>query len=113
MKTHNLIASVAAIALTFASLSAINYNVTRQPAPAARSGNVDNVTNLAPVLVRPSAAERRAAALLTDVPVTGALISAGELQAQTAGTSSLNLLQAEAAMPYYSFGRKFGRVSKE
>ena len=73
MKAQNLIASVAAVLLTFASLSAVNYNVDTQPASANKTHNSHTVkvTDLAPVVVRPSAAERRAAVLLADVGTTG------------------------------------------
>jgi hypothetical protein len=32
---------------------------------------------------------------------------------QTDGSASFKLLESQVAMPYYSFGNKFGRVSKE
>ena len=112
MKVSTLIANVAAALLTFASVSAINYNVVRQPALASVSQSVP-VTDLAPVQVFPNADERRAAALLTDV--SGAPIVASiTLQPAQDGTGTpFQLLESDMAMPYYSFGKKFGRVSKE
>lgn len=110
MKTQNLIASVAAVLLTFASLSAVNYNVDSHPAADAHS----QVTNLAPVTVRPSAAELRSAALMSDMGAIGiATIPAiGQLES-TGKTEHFSLLGSQLAMPYYSFGNKFGSISKE
>ena len=70
MKAQNLIASVAAVLFTFASLSAVNYNVDSQPAPASKTSTTP-IIDLAPVQVRPSAAEMRTAALLNDIGVAG------------------------------------------
>ncbi|MFC5437540.1 hypothetical protein ACFPME_13325 [Rhodanobacter umsongensis] len=116
MKAHNLIASFAAVLLTFASLSALDYNVDTQPAAANKTPKADTVkvTNLAPVVVRPSAAEMRAAVLLADVGTNGitAVPAMGRMD-NAGGTSQFSLLGSQLAMPYYSFGNKFGRISKE
>jgi hypothetical protein len=113
MKAQNLIASVAAVLFTFASLSAVNYNVDSQPAPASKT-SATPVIDLAPVQVRPSAAEMRSAALLNDIGTMGiATIPAiGHLDGAS-NTEQFSLLGSQLAMPYYSFGNKFGRISKE
>jgi hypothetical protein len=113
MKAQNLIASVAAVLFTFASLSAVNYNVDSQPAPARKTSAIP-VINLAPVQVRPSAVEMRTAALLNDIGVAGvATIPAiGHLDGAS-DTEQFSLLGSQLVMPYYSFGNKFGRISKE
>ncbi|MHB1056629.1 MAG: hypothetical protein ACYC0F_01950 [Rhodanobacter sp.] len=113
MKAQNLIASVAAVLFTFASLSAVNYNVDSQPAPASKTSAI-RVTDLAPVQVRPSAAEMRTAALLTDIGTAGiATIPVTGQLGETGNTGQFSLLGSQLAMPYYSFGNKFGRISKE
>lgn len=113
MKAQNLIASAAAVLLTFASLSAVNFNVDSQPAAASKTSHSTpvKVTDLAPVNVRPSAAELRAAVLLADagttvIPALGRMDNAGS-------PGQFSLLGSQLAMPYYSFGNKFGRISKE
>ena len=113
MKAQNLIASVAAVLLTAASLSAVNYNVASQPAPASRT-HAANIIDLAPVEVRPSAAEMRSAALLTDIGSAG-LATVPSMVAVDAGSNAeqFSLLGSQLVMPYYSFGNKFGRISKE
>jgi hypothetical protein len=110
MKTQNLIASVAAVLLTFASLSAVNYNVDIQPAAATHS----QVTDLAPVTVRPSAGELRSAALMSDLGAIGIATVPAMSQMETASKiEHFSLLGSQLAMPYYSFGNKFGSISKE
>ena len=110
MKSHNLIASVAALLLTAASLSIVNYNVNSQAATIDQRG----VTELAPVQVYPSAAEMRSAALLPhdDTAALGTMPTLGHLDG-TSSTEQFNLLGSQLVMPYYSFGNKFGRISKE
>jgi hypothetical protein len=110
MKSHNLIASAAAILLTVASLSLVNYNVESQSATISQPG----VTELAPVQVHPSAAEMRSAALLPhdDTAVLATMPVLGRLGG-TGSTEQFNLLGSQLVMPYYSFGNKFGRISKE
>jgi hypothetical protein len=110
MKTQNLIASVAAVLLTFASLSAVNYNVDTHTAPATHS----RITNLAPVTVRPSAAELRSAALMSDMGAIGVATVPAISQLETSSSAQpFSLLGSQLAMPYYSFGNKFGSISKE
>lgn len=113
MKAQNLIASVAAVLLTTASLSAVNYNVASQPVQANRI-QAASVTELAPIQVSPSAAEMRSAALLADVG-NAAIAAMPPMVGTNAGgsTEQLSLLGSQLAMPYYSFGNKFGRISKE
>ncbi len=112
MKAQNLIASFAAVLLTFASLSAVNYNVDTQPAAADKTErNAANVTELAPVEVHPSAAELRAAVLLVDTGTNSIAMAPAMGRLDNAGQFSL--LGSQLAMPYYSFGNKFGRITKE
>jgi hypothetical protein len=53
----------------------------------------------------------RSASLLTDMS-TAALVTLPAL-GQGNETAQLSLLGSQLAMPYYSFGNKFGRISKE
>jgi hypothetical protein len=112
MKNPHLIASIAAVLITSATLSAMSENYTSdfQQSPASVI-NGTKVTNLAPVNVSPSAEDRRAASLLTDANVIGMTTLPGLGQAGDAGQFSL--IGSQLAMPYYSFGNKFGRISKE
>jgi len=118
MKAQNLIAVAAAVLFTSASLfttanlSSAHYNVKGQSSPTEIKGR--KVIDLAPVIVHPSAAEWRAAALLADVGTAGiATIPTLGHMSGTSGTEQFNLIGSQLAMPYYSFGNKFGRISKE
>jgi hypothetical protein len=98
MKTLNqkLIAAAAAVLMTSASLTTTALlSMAPQAASAEQSSATEingiKITNLAPISVRPSAKELRSASLLTDMSSLG----------------------SQLAMPYYSFGNKFGRISKE
>ena len=106
----NLLASAAAALLTFATLGAVSHNL---PAITTDHAAQPAVIDLAPVHVHASAAEMRAAALLTD----GHADAAGQLTssrvAGTAGSGPVRLLDSPLAMPYYSFGNTLGRVNKE
>ncbi len=114
MKTPNLFASVAAVLLTAASLSAVNHNVQSRSAPAAEI-NGSRVFNLAPVEVRPDADTLREAALLANEGAVGlATIPAlGHAGTGGGGVQQFSLIGSQLAMPYYSFGNKFGRSSKD
>lgn len=113
MNAQKLIASVAAVLFTTATLGALNYNVDSYQASNTEIHG-SKVINLAPVHVYPSAAERRAAALLADVGVAGiATIPALGHLGGASGTEQFSLIGSQLAMPYYSFGNKFGRISKE
>jgi hypothetical protein len=113
MKTQNLIASVAAILFTTVTLSALTYNVDSRQAPKTEI-NGRKVIDLAPINVHPSAGEQRAAALLTDVSVAGiAMIPSTSHLDGTGNAGQFSLIGSQLAMPYYSFGNKFGRISKE
>jgi len=111
MKTQNLIASVAAVLLTAASLSAVNYNVASQPTPASRT-HAASVIDLAPIQVSPSAAEMRSAALLADIGSAG-IATVPSIVTASGNTEQFSLLGSQWVMPYYSFGNKFGRITKE
>jgi len=113
MKAQNLIASVAAVLLTAASLSAVDYNVASQPTPASRT-HATSVIDLAPIQVSPSAAEMRSAALLADIGSAGIATVPSMATTNASGNAEqFSLLGSQLAMPYYSFGNKFGRITKE
>jgi len=118
MKTLNqkLIAAAAAVLMTSASLTTTALlSMAPQAASAERTSpsEIDGikVIDLAPVSVRPSAKELRSASLLTDMG-TAALVTLPAL-GQGNETAQLSLVGSQLAMPYYSFGNKFGRISKE
>ena len=72
------------------------------------------MTNLAPVTVQPSANEWRAAALLVDIGPAGlATVPVLNREGAASGMQPLSLISSQLVMPYYSFGNKFGRISKE
>ncbi len=111
-KASHLIASAAAVLFTVASLSAVNYNV--HGASTALSSSAVEIIDLAPVNVQPTPAERRMAALLSDVSTAGVVTMPALLPMESAGgAAQYSLLGSQLAMPYYSFGNKFGRISKE
>jgi hypothetical protein len=113
MNKHNLIASVAAVLLTATSLGAVRHNVNVQNAPATEI-NGSKVINLAPVQVRPDADTLRAAAMLPEnSPTAMATLPLPVHAGVAASMAPLNLIGSQLAMPYYSFGNKFGRISKE
>jgi len=103
MKAPNLLALTAAALFTTAGLVAINTNVKAVPVSEI---NGVKVINLAPVEVRPSAEDLRAAALLADASIASIAVS-------PLAESRASLLGAQLAMPYYSFGTTLGRISKE
>jgi hypothetical protein len=103
MKAPNLLALTAAALFTTAGLLAINSNVKAAPVSEI---NGAKVINLAPIEVRPTAEDLRAAALLADASIASFAVSA-------AADSRASLLGAQLAMPYYSFGTTLGRISKE
>ncbi|WP_449428719.1 hypothetical protein [Rhodanobacter umsongensis] len=111
MKAQKLIASVAAVLFTTATLGVLNYNVASQQAASTEINGI-KVINLAPVNVHPSAEEQRAAALLADIGAAGLAVipSIGRLGGNA---EQFSLVRSQLAMPYYSFGNKFGRASKE
>ena len=106
MKANNLLALTAAALFTTAGLAAINSNVKSLPVSEI---NGVKVIDLAPVEVRPTAEDMRAAALLVDAGV--ATLTMAPLLSPAA--SANRALGAQLTMPYYSFGTTFGRISKE
>lgn len=113
MKTHNLIASTAAVLLTAASLALVSYNVDSQQATASQQGAV-HATTLPTIQIYPSAAEMRAAALLSDDGTAATTTPSALGQIGGSATSErFALLGSQLVMPYYSFGNKFGSASKE
>jgi hypothetical protein len=101
MKAPNPIAITAAVLLTTVSLVALSPSFPK--APVAEINGM-KVINLAPVNVRPSADDERAAALLTTTSLTG----------NSDIESGAALLGAQMAMPYYSFGNtKLVSTNKE
>jgi hypothetical protein len=115
MKTHNLLASIAAVLITSATLGVVSKNYTADFHPSqATVVNGSKVTNLAPVNVHPTAEEWRAASLLTDASITGFATLPTLGQAGSASEAGrFSLIGSQLAMPYYSFGNKFGRITKE
>lgn len=106
MKTPNPIAITAAVLFTTVSLIALSPNTPKAPATEI---NGMKVIDLAPVEVRPTADDQRAAAMLT----TASLTIANSPIASKA-ESGASLLGAQLSMPYYSFGStKFAGISKE
>ncbi|KRE90578.1 hypothetical protein ASG87_18670 [Frateuria sp. Soil773] len=101
----NLVALAAAALFTVTGLAAINSNVSVRPVSEV---NGVKVVDLAPVTVRPSADDLRAAALIGNA--SAAIAVPGVVRGAESGAS---LLGAQLAMPYYSFGTKFGRITKE
>ena len=112
MNTQQLLASAAAALLTLASVSAINFNVAKQSAYAPSQESIE-VVELAAVQVYPAADELRAAALLNKDAGLATSGASDSLSTQNAPSTSFQLLDAQVAMPYYSFDKKFGRASKE
>ena len=106
MKAQNLIALAAATLFTATGLVALNTPV--RSAPVSEINGI-HVVNLAPVEVRPSASEQRAA-LLTDAGVASVMLAPAIGSHAEAGAT---LLGAQLAMPYYSFGTQLVRASKE
>ena len=115
MKAYKLIAGAAAVLFTFGSLHAVLYNVEAwQPASESVETPTTQVTNLAPVVVHPSPAEMRAAALTTDTSDLALATPTNGLETRAdASIQSFGLLGSQLVMPYYSFGKKFGRITKE
>jgi hypothetical protein len=107
MKTLNLLALTASALITLTGLAAMNSPA--RIAPVSQINGVQ-VIDLAPVSVSPSAEELRAAAVPSDAAVASAIVMPVLTRGSASGAS---LLGAQLAMPYYSFGSKLGRVSKE
>lgn len=106
MKAPNPIAITAAVLFTTVSLIALSPNTPKSPAAEI---NGMKVINLPAVYVSPTAADQRAAALLTAADLS---ITNSPLADRTENAASL--LGAQLTMPYYSFGSaKFARISKE
>lgn len=105
ISVRKLVSFAAAVAVT-----AIGVGALFTPPKFAPVSEINGtpVVNLAPVVVRPDAADLRAAALLSDADVSAAASWVSHRAGIDAG-----LLGTELAMPYYSFGNKFGRISKE
>ncbi len=113
---EKLFAAIVAVLMTSASLGAVScmsYGVNAPQAAAMEIHGI-KVTNLAPVTVYPTADNLRSASLLSDVGAVAfvALPTLGRI-GEAGGNTQLNLLGSQLAMPYYSFGNKFGRISKE
>jgi hypothetical protein len=113
MKTPNLIAIAAATLITIASLGAVTHHVDSRTAPASQI-NGHKVINLAPVNVHPTADQLRSAALMAgDGTNYVAMVSETGHSGDSGDVARFSLLGSQLAMPYYSFGNKFGRISKE
>lgn len=107
MKTQNLIALAAAALFTATALAALNAPVRSAPLTEI---NGTRIIDLAPVEVRPSAADKQAASLLGDAGVASVMLAPALGVRAATGAS---LLGAQLAMPYYSFGTRIARASKE
>lgn len=104
MKANNLLALTAAALFTTVGLAAIHSNVHSLPVSEI---NGVKVIDLAPVEVRPTAEDMRAA-VLYDAGMAAVTISP-LLRPEVA--AARGVLGAQLAMPYYSFGTQFGRIS--
>lgn len=115
MKAYKLIAGAAAVLLTLGSLRAVLYDVDAlQPIGQSHITPTTHVTNLAPVIVRPSAAEMRAAALMNDTASLGLMATSADSEIRLdTQVQPLSVLGSQLVMPYYSFGKKFGSITKE
>lgn len=113
MKTQTLIASIAALLLTGATLGTVNYNVPVVQAVATEINGI-RVTDLQPVTVYPLAEDLRSAALLTEVGAVGLVtLPLPGNAASKSGAQPLSLISPPLAMPYYSYAKNLGRISKE
>ena len=114
MQMQKLIATAAAALFTAASLLAVTYNVD-SPRQTSPNTQTIEVTNLAPITVTPSTADLRAAALLDNVgnKVGMTAVPANAQLDDHLNLAQFSLLGSQLAMPYYSFGNKFGRITKE
>lgn len=91
-----LVSLIAAVLITGFGLFALSHGASNM-APSQIDGI--KVTNLAPVEVRPSADEMRAALLSVDARTGAAIMALPHTVEAGAG-----MLGAQLAMPYYSFG---------
>ena len=107
MKSQKLLALAAATLFTATGLVALNTPVRTTPVSEI---NGVRVVNLAPVVVRPTAAELRASALLDDASLASAALAPTLGSHAEAGAT---LLGAQLAMPYYSFGNALRRTAKD
>lgn len=112
MKTYKLIATVTAVLLTLASMSAVNYNVAVQRG-ATSHARLAHVTNLAPVYVYPSADELRQASLSAVSAPANTILAAASPANEDNASASFKLVGSALTVPHYSFSRTFGRISKE
>lgn len=110
MKAQNLIASIAAVLFTAASLSAVHYNVDARQAGYPEVNGI-SIVNLPAVHVYASAAEMRDAVLLPRTGPNATLVPIH--MGGTGAPESLSLIGSSMTMPYYSFGKKFGSITKE
>jgi hypothetical protein len=108
MKAPNLFAVSASLLIVGASLFALR-SFDDQVARAAPATSIHGipVVDLAPVEVKPTAADYRAAALLADMPVATSFL--GRDAQQTAAV----LIGSQLTMPYYSFGNVLSRARKD
>ncbi|TAL83059.1 MAG: hypothetical protein EPN74_15370 [Rhodanobacter sp.] len=113
MKASKILIGIAAALLTSANLGVI-YLSASAPSKAIERIDGIKVTELAPVNVYPTADEWRAADMLVSDGVAGivTLPLLGGLNRATA-RQGFSLIGSQLAMPYYSFGNKFGRTNKE
>ena len=106
MNTLNPTALAASVLITALSLLAFNSQARQTP---VNEINGTPITNLAPVTITASAADKREA-LLGDSVSAATLTAPGLIRRHA---TAANLFGSQLAMPYYSFGNKLGRISKE
>jgi hypothetical protein len=115
MKAQKIVIGIAAALLASANLGLI-YHAFSSSAPSAAIEQINGVkvTELPQVNVSPTADEWHAAEILGSDSVAGimTLPVLGGLD-HAAAQQGFNLIGSQLAMPYYSFGNKFGRISKE
>jgi hypothetical protein len=102
MKMPNLFALSAAVMITAFSLSTV---LADQPYQRISHVNGVKVVDLPAVTVTPSAEDRRSAALLSSTDADTASVASVD--------SDISVIGSQLAMPYYSFGSTFGRITKE
>jgi hypothetical protein len=111
MKAPNLFAVTASLLIVGASLFALRSSDESFASPVSPATTIHglHVVDLAPIEVRPTAADHRAAALLETMPVAHATARLRHTAAEDAAV----LIGSQLAMPYYSFGKVLSHGTKE
>ncbi|MBB3228885.1 hypothetical protein FHW69_003530 [Luteibacter sp. Sphag1AF] len=111
MKAPNLIAVTASLLIAGASVFVMRSFDDRIPTHVAPPAMINGarVTDLAPIMVRPTAAQVRDAAQANEAT----LGTTAEAIRREAESRTMALLSSQLAMPYYSFGNVLSRTAKE